>query len=1151
AATSPNTAGPFDFIIDYGDSTDATFSGTYDGGDSRWEVSIPNHTYGPGIYSPKIMAIDQYGTPSVYSAPLTVTVNTPVDPYCGFTTDLLKGTSPLTVTGTAFADDDDGSISSYHWDFDHINGGEYTNSTTSTTNVQAHDYTYAGGPAFQDYNISLFVEDNAANTSNTAGSTVRVYKNVAPVSAFNKYPDGALVEGVDIFFDGSASYDPNSASSNGGDDSISTYSWTILKDGADTGVSIGNVSQFTHTFSSFGVYRVELTVTDAKGGLAGTTVYNEFTVRSIPAISEFTATPNSGLNSVTAEFAATASVNPSASSVTFSLDYQNDGTIDYTSTDSTSPYTLPVSTAPSSVYSVGTSYAALYAEDDLGNRSGTQVIPISVGSSSAPQNPVSSFYTDPLKATSPASFDFIATGYDPDGAIFQWNWTFSGSTSSSAASVSGPDPSNPRTAAYTFNGPGDSTTYNITLSTDDNDSPSNNSGNTTRTVTVYRNQEPVPSFTKSHGDLLEGVNITFDGSGSSDPNADPLTNGGDGSVDHFSWSIWKENSSAVYVDTGIVIPDTEEFVHQFNTEGKYKVELLVTDDKGLVSSTPYGDEFFIYRDPREIVIVLDHSGSMESNYKWETAKTSTELFINVLNAMNEGKPSYAKDRIALLSYTGNNSFFNFFMPWPFGFEHTTSEFAMLDLQQTPLVNTGGLFDYESISDSDFTGQIYNMTPTGQALCHALDAFASYEVSGGTDREKYIVLLTDGQNNSGYYDLNVVTGGDYGVPNYLNAFTNPEIRDTKIFSIVVGDDSYSWPSEVSNLSSIYTNGEYQQSQNPGKVIEYFSQVLSTAVDGNPLIVSDTSSVSVNTPEDKIIFAASWKQSENGSNPYHLRVSHSGGAVILPNTSFTNVTVSNQGATDSYSFYIVDKPLSDGSSESPFQGDWTLDLVEETAPGTYTPVTVASESFYTIVDLYLDAQFSIDDGAHYLGDKIILTASITEEGKPVKGAHVQARITSPGESIGELLSSYSFTSRNIRNSNALTSATHQLKTEPPSLILSHTAYAIKQRGGDSIRLNTSEVTLKDDGLGSDQIAGDGIYTAEITETGYEGNYELNFTATGQTEKGLGFERKYVLSQYVQARADVSNSFSDIILSSDMSDKGMRGATIVFEPRDAFNN
>ena len=103
-------------------------------------------------------------------------------------------------------------------------------------------------------------------------------------------------------------------------------------------------------------------------------------------------------------------------------------------------------------------------------------------------------------------------------------------------------------------------------------------------------------------------------------------------------------------------------------------------------------------------------------------------------------------------------------------EQTTEEFAFLPVQDTPLENAENLFDYESITESAFIGQIYNMTPTGEAVAAALDAFYDYPApgSGGTDKEKFIVLLTDGQNNSGYYDLNIVSG-DHGIPNYLNTY----------------------------------------------------------------------------------------------------------------------------------------------------------------------------------------------------------------------------------------------------------------------------------------------------------------------------------------------------------------------------------------------
>ncbi|MBQ4819023.1 PKD domain-containing protein [Aquimarina sp. MMG016] len=144
----------------------------------------------------------------------------------------------------------------------------------------------------------------------------------------------------------------------------------------------------------------------------------------------------------------------------------------------------------------------------------------------------------------PLIVSFDASGStDPNGDVLTYSWDFGNGDIATGV-----------IASYEFIEFGDQL---VTLTVDDGNG---NSDSETITITVTDpNQPPIASFTSNVNSGIAPVLVTFDASGSTDPNNDPLT---------YSWDFGDGNT-AVGVTT----------TYEFTTVGEFDVSLTVSDGK--------------------------------------------------------------------------------------------------------------------------------------------------------------------------------------------------------------------------------------------------------------------------------------------------------------------------------------------------------------------------------------------------------------------------------------------------------------------------------------------------------------------------------------------------------------------------------------------
>jgi PKD repeat protein len=224
------------------------------------------------------------------------------------------------------------------------------------------------------------------------------------------------------------------------------------------------------------------------------------------------------------------------------------------------------------------------------------------------------------------NFD-ASESYDPDGTIVSYHWSFGDDTTATGVSVS---------HSYT-----ESRTYVVTLTVTDDDGTTD-TANAIKTVqeqpSPSSNQKPVASFTESAETVFTGERISFDASGSFDP---------DGCIVSYFWNF-RDGTTA----TGVIVS------HSYVDDASYSVTLTVTDDDGandtasaiktvLAEPIPNQKPLASFTESAEIVYIndvisfnatssYDPDGTIVS-YHWSFGDDTTATGVSVSHSYTESR----------------------------------------------------------------------------------------------------------------------------------------------------------------------------------------------------------------------------------------------------------------------------------------------------------------------------------------------------------------------------------------------------------------------------------------------------------------------------------------------------------------------------------
>jgi YD repeat-containing protein len=164
---------------------------------------------------------------------------------------------------------------------------------------------------------------------------------------------------------------------------------------------------------------------------------------------------------------------------------------------------------------------------------------------------------NPAKTATAITFDASAS-HDPDGTIAKYEWDLDGNGTFETNSGTNPK------VSHSYSAEGE---YTVRLRVTDNGGATDTA---VRTLTIINNLPPTASFTANPPVIVKGGEITFDGSGSSDP---------DGTIAKYEWDF---DGNGTYETNGGSNP---VIGHIYTTPGSYTVGLRVTDNGGKTATT--------------------------------------------------------------------------------------------------------------------------------------------------------------------------------------------------------------------------------------------------------------------------------------------------------------------------------------------------------------------------------------------------------------------------------------------------------------------------------------------------------------------------------------------------------------------------------------
>lgn len=421
--------------------------------------------------------------------------------------------------------DPDGDLITYNWKFTATPPGSVAALSNPTSVMPTFIPDKPG-----DYIIVLTVSDAQAESSPDDVVVVAARPNVAPTAYAG--PDQSVVTGSTVFLDGRGSSDP--------DGDPLTFRWQFIEQPSGSIAVLDNPASPTPSFvaDKSGRYVIQLTVNDGQLDSSPDSVIVISAIPNAPPVA-FAGNDQTVSRNKVINLDGTGSYDPENKPITYewSIVSRPEG--------SASQLDDPTSPKPKI----------------LADKEGNFVFRLVVFDGqaySAPDTVVVTVVNDPPVAEagpnrqgfigSPLSLDGSGSS-DPNGDSLTYSWSIISKPQGSTAGLINPTSVNP---TFTPDLPG---TYTIQLIVNDGKVDSN--PDTVIVTTI--NRDPVANPGGPYTGLV-GNPVQFNGSGSSDPDGDPLT---------FSWNFGDGGT-----DSGVAP------THIFSSPGTYTVTLKVEDGRG-------------------------------------------------------------------------------------------------------------------------------------------------------------------------------------------------------------------------------------------------------------------------------------------------------------------------------------------------------------------------------------------------------------------------------------------------------------------------------------------------------------------------------------------------------------------------------------------
>jgi len=676
-----------------------------------------------------------------------------------------------------------------------------------------------------NYTFSLIVTDGIA--SSTADQVIVTVNQVNKVPVANAGIDQSVNEGLTVTLDGTGSSDADS-------DAL-TYLWT-----APAGITLSSTTASKPNFTSPQVsvntsYTFSLIVNDGKA--SSTTDQIVVTVKQVNKVPVANAGPDQSVNEgLIVTLDGTGSSDGDGDALTYLWTAPAGITLSFATA------TKPTFTAPE--VAINTNYTfSLVVNDGIASSTADQVI---VTVKQVNKVPVANAGTDQsVNEGVTVTLDGTASS-DGDSDILTYFWTAPAGITLSSNTVSKPTFTAPEVAANT----------NYTISLVVNDGKASSTADQIVVTVKQVNKAPVANSGPDQS-VNEGLTVTLDGTGSSDPDADVLT---------YLWTAPAgiTLSSATAAKPTFTAPEVAA-----NTN--YTFSLIVNDGKinstadqivvavKQVNKVPVANAGIDQSVNEGTMVLLDGTGSSDGDgdiltYLW-TAPAGITLSSNTVSKPTFTAPEVNSNTNYIFSLTVNDGKANS--------DLDQITVVVKQVNKTPVANAGidqsineGItvtLDGSASSDPDGDALTYQWTaPSGVTLSSnsaSKPTFTAPEVSADTDYS-FSLVVNDGKINSSTDQVVVKVKQVNKIP-VANAgidFTGTEGKTIQLDGSLSSDGdndplSYTWtapagitinlantvhPTFVAPLVTSSTNYTFSLVVNDGKSNSSIDQVIVTII-----------------------------------------------------------------------------------------------------------------------------------------------------------------------------------------------------------------------------------------------------------------------------------------------------------------------------------
>ena len=500
--------------------------------------------------------------------------------------------------------------------------------------------------------------------------------------------------------------------------------------------------------------------------------------------------------------------------------------------------------------------------------------------------------------------------------------------------------------------------------------------------------------------------------------------------------------------------------------------------------------------PQRVQLILDRSGSMAAEHRWDNAKTAARIFINFFGEFRDGVNGL--DRIGVTVFEDPNCTFRSSNPAgpPF----------ITDV--IPLGNPG------DVANGDLGPAVFGVpgscTPIGDGLFFGL---RKLQEQGLPPNARFTVgISTDGDENAGM--IKIGPGRDPGNPiTFDQAKLDPAISqitspttDLNLFTIALGSAP-----NFTVLNNLVAAGHFLAALNVGNLINAYATMFGLSQEASKLLTRFTQAVGGTPPPSptEIFFDTTQAQRFGVAILKTLDPPTPADAidgVEIARFDGTKFQVESIVAKEFEGHFYLGVP-----NATAFNGGTATWRVRRFSGPTARPIAI--EDVFAFEDLHIKSSLSLDKKDYLTGEEMQLAVEIRQDFAAVRDATVRAVLDAPAEGAGSLLAALDpdDIERQRRRSR-------DRKDRPSGRAALIDAVLAKYDWDGLPRTNPDRGGLFIDGSNLlHDVNGDGIYTNTFAKVHTEGVYNWTLFVNGTDSDGNPFSHR--LDQSTLASISIS--------------------------------